>query len=235
MPPVRDPAFEQFVAQRNKDLRRISSRTQGEYELSDVISEAWVMACDLRDRKGIAVDFLERSFQDLLISHLYQHFVRYTEKNVRYAVRLDHAAPGDEQDGPHPLTHMLASDDGQHPLAMLIAQETQSARKAEIDDCCSLASAYVRLLQHFDNKMPAVARHLLISTSYAYRRRARAWLLASCQNSLVLRAVDKDFIPRPWRRFRVQRIPFQRPFDFDEKLPLEATSESGPPTVTGTR
>ena len=45
------------------------------------------MACNLSARKNVVVEFLNKSFQDLLISHLYQHLVRYTELNVRHAVR----------------------------------------------------------------------------------------------------------------------------------------------------
>ena len=77
------------------------------------------MACNLSARKNVVVEFLNKSFQDLLISHLYQHLVRYTELNVRHAVRLDHAAPDGDQDyESHPLMGSLVSDDGQHPLAI---------------------------------------------------------------------------------------------------------------------
>ena len=80
-----DPAFEQFVAQRKSDLQRISRHTQGEHQLADVMNEAWLVAHGLQSRNSVVVDFLSRSFQDLLISHLYQRLVRYTEQNVRRA------------------------------------------------------------------------------------------------------------------------------------------------------
>jgi hypothetical protein len=47
--------------------------------------------------------------------------------------------------------------DSQHPLTMLVEQEQRSRQHVEIDPHHSLASAYVRLLRHFDNRMRAVA------------------------------------------------------------------------------
>ena len=43
---LQNPSFEQFVAQRKKDLQRIARHTQGEHQLSDVINEAWLVACE---------------------------------------------------------------------------------------------------------------------------------------------------------------------------------------------
>lgn len=217
---LNDP-FEQFVTQRSQDLQRIARCTRQEHKLADVINEAWIMACELRDRKGVAFDFLNKSFQDLLISHLYQHLVRYTERNIRHAVRLDHVGPRNDQDGELPaLMRMLIGDDGQHPLTMLVEEEEISTQHLETDIHHSLAGAYVRLLRHFDNRMRAVAAHLLISESYAYRRCAQARLLAVCQKPIPLPMMEEAFIPGPWRRFRLQRTPTQLAFNFDDELPL---------------
>lgn len=215
-----DPVFEQFVAQRKSDLQRISRHTQGEHQLSDVVNEAWLVAHGLKSRNSL-VDFLSRSFQDLLISYVYQRLVRYTEQNVRRALRLDHATPYEEHDDrPHPVTGMLASDQGKHPLEVLLEQEARPIRDTEIDVHHSQASAYVHLLRRFNNRMPAVADYLLISVSYAYRRCARVRFQAIHQNPAPLAVMDAQFIPSPWRRFRVQRVPEQQVFDFEEELPL---------------
>jgi hypothetical protein len=55
------------------------------------------------------------------------------------------------------------------PLAELIERETESLRVSEPDVQHSLAGAYVRPLRHFDNRRRAVADHLLIPVSHAYR------------------------------------------------------------------
>lgn len=217
-----DPAFERFVTQRKKDLQRIARHTRGEYQLPDVINEAWLLACDLAAHRGATIAFLSRPFQELLLSHLYQQLVRYTEQNVRLAVRLDHAPAGsDSQDASHPLMHMLVSDGGRDPLAELIERETESLWSNEPDVHHSLAGAYVGLLRHFDNRMHAVADHLLISVSYAYRRCAQARLWAAYQNPVPMPAMEARFIPGPWRQFQLRRAPIQLMFDFDDELPFE--------------
>lgn len=117
MRPVPDNAFERFVVQRKKDLQRIARHTGGEHQLTDVLHEAWIMAANLQAPNGTHLDLENAACQEKLLSHLYQHLVRYTEQNVRRAIRLDHAAPGhDLDDDVHPLTYLLISDEGQDPL-----------------------------------------------------------------------------------------------------------------------
>jgi hypothetical protein len=89
----------------------------------------------------------------------------------------------------------------------------------ELDCHQSLAGAYVRLLHHFDNKMHDVAKYLMISISYSYKRCAHARMLAAHQQSIPLMSavIDSEFLPRAWRRFKLQRIPSQLEFDFSEK------------------
>ncbi len=222
-----DPAFERFVLERKKRLQHIASHTRGEYQLTDVVSEAWLMADTLAARKGMVVDFANEAFQDLLLRHLYQALVRYTELNVRHAVRLDHAARGsDGEDDVHPLMRTLPSDEGRDPLADLLRQETESQQDRALENDHSLAGAYVGLLRHFDNQMDEVANHLLISKSYAYQRCAHARLLAVCQCPVPLPIPAGKFMPKPWRRFRIRRNPEQLAFDFDEELPLEPRSDA---------
>ncbi len=74
------------------------------------------------------------------------------------------------------MMHTLVSDGSRDPLAELIERETDSLQDSASDAHQSLASAYVRLLRHFDNRMHTVADHLLISVSHAYSlvRRAEA-------------------------------------------------------------
>lgn len=227
MASLTDPAFERFVLERKKRLQHIASHTRGEYQLLDVISEAWLMAGTLAARKGMRVDFANEAFQDLLLSHLYQALVRYTELNVRHAVRLDHAArDGGSEDESHPLMRTLPNDEGRNPLSELLRQEAEAQEDQALENHHSLASAYVRLLRHFDNRMEAVANHLLISTSYAYQRCAHARLLAVRQCPVPLPIPAGKFIPKPWRRFRIHRSPEQLAFDFDEELPLEPRSDA---------
>lgn len=219
MNPACETPFEKFVVQCTKDLRRIAAHTRGEFTFQDVVNEAWLLAADLHARKHMEVDFLSREFQQLLLSHLYQHLVRYTELNVRHAIQLDHGVRGGE-DEPHPLMRILASGEGSEPLAELLRREAENMQDSSLPDVHhSLAAAYANLLRHFDNNMREVAEHLLISLSYAYRRCAFARRLAEDQKplSIRLRGKSKVFLPGPWRGFQLPKAPVQLPLEFCEE------------------
>lgn len=221
MAQLQDSAFERFIAQRRRNLQLIAYKTRGEHQLSDVVNEAWLIGQELMKRKRIDSGFADPTFQDLLLSHLYQRFVHYTEKKVRNATRLDQAVGDADRDNEsHPLMYMLASDEGRDPLHALIEQEAVSLEDAELDTRHSLAGAYVRLLRHFGNRMRSVADHLLISISHAYRQCAKAKMLAVRQQPVPMPVMHRRYLPGPWRRFRLHRTPVQLAFDFEEELPL---------------
>ena len=99
---------------------------------------------------------------------------------------------------------------------ILGGQKSGKSRRAE-----SLAAAWLRLIQHFDQDMADMPRHLLISRSWAYRCVQRASELALCQRHLSGALVDTS-LPRPWRRFKLCRVPVQLTLDFEDHalLPL---------------
>lgn len=217
-----DP-FARFLDSRGADLRRISRATEREASLEDVQAEAWLMVSDLRS-KGLELDLARPEHQQLLLSHLYQHLVRYTELTVRHAVRLDHS-PGGEDGEAHPLTRLLVADELSDPLVALIQAQDQReklAAEASLNPHQSLAGAYLCLLDRLGGRMPALADHLLISLSYCYRRCAHARTLAVHQQALPSAAMvaNPGFIPGAWRRYRLQRQPVQLSFDFESDVIL---------------
>lgn len=218
-----DP-FQRFLREHEKSLKRIASHTRREHTYDDVVNEAWLMADTLAAREGIVVDFGDIVFQQRLLSHLYQHLVRYTELNVRRAVRLDHSPGGDADPGAaHPLSNRLTSEDSDDPLSLLLAMEAGPGPPARANEQHSQASIYLTLLNHLDNRMSRVARHLLISPSYAYRRFAIARLITANQHALLFAPPASAAALRPWRRERAERIPRQLEFDFGEGLVFRST------------
>lgn len=217
-----EDAFTPFLRAHRQDWRRISRHTRGEHSPEDVQAEAWLMLATLQD-KGIALDLQRPDHQSLLISHLYQHLVRYTELHVRNAVRLDHAPNGDDGDR-HPLAYLLAADAAYDPAVALMHAEDQREAALEHDPSAhqSIAAAYLYLLRYYDNRMGAVANHLMISLSYCYRHCAHARLLAMHQEALpaTAMAADPKFLPGAWRRFRLVRTPVQLSLDFDSDMHL---------------
>jgi len=90
--------------------------------------------------------------------------VRYTEKNIRHAVRLDHWAYGDDSTyDVHPILNQLSTDASTDPLAVLHAKYDAIATAEIPSPHHSRASAYAHLLSHFDNRVQNVARYLLIA------------------------------------------------------------------------
>ncbi len=214
-----DAVFRLFTELRRTDLQRIARHTRGEYQFGDVVNEAWVMASSLQTRDGGWFDLSNGECQEQFLSHLYQHLVRYTEKNVRHAVRLDHSpiAGGHEGDM-HPVAYALVSNEGRDPLCELLAQETRTEMERGLAAHGSLAAAYVSLLRQFDNQMSRVADHLRISRSYAYRCCAKARLWAAHIRHIPVH-IPENFVPGPWRPFRLRRPHVQLVFDFDDELP----------------
>jgi hypothetical protein len=219
---IGDGAFDRFVEQRSEALKRISCHSRGEFAFDDVRSEAWVMWCTMADN-GRPLDLADRQDQEVLIARLYQQLVRYTELNVRNAVRLDHA-PGDA-DEPHPLAHLLSAGEHHDPLVALL--EIEEARRRDVAEPTaseSLAGAYLHLLRRFDNRMSEVAAHLLISVSYCYRRCAEARCLAAFQQPLPPEALTargaSASMTGPWRSFRIARMQVQLCFDFESDASL---------------
>lgn len=219
---IGDGAFDRFVEQRSEALKRISRHSRGEFALEDVRSEAWLMWRTLA-AGGRSLDLADPQDQETLIARLYQQLVRYTELNVRNAVRLDHA-PGDA-DEPHPLAYLLSAGEHHDPLvALLEIEEARIKDVAEPTASESLAGAYLHLLRRFDNRMAEVAAHLLISVSYCYRRCAEARYLAAFQQPLPPEALTArgatTSMTGPWRRFRMLRAPVQLCFDFESDASL---------------
>lgn len=194
--------FKIFISQHKSKLTSIAYRTFGEYELADVINEAWLTARAIEQTEGIVADFLNLEFQSKLLGHVYNKLIKFTEKNIRYAIKLDHAPEGLDSDEGHPLQYKLAIDEDYSPLTQLINNESESSQEQEIPDKHSLAGAYLTLLRHFDNRMIAVADHLLISVSHAYRCCANVRRMTETQRHLTWYAQDNSELPRPWRRSR---------------------------------
>lgn len=51
--------FYEFVAEREKDLRRIATATRQEHRYPDVVTEAWLMGYELGTQKGLSVEFAD--------------------------------------------------------------------------------------------------------------------------------------------------------------------------------
>jgi hypothetical protein len=215
-------AYEKFRQSRRNDFRRIAYKAQG-CEPSDVEAEAWIMAIDVFEAQGAQVDFENVDFQDRLIAYLYQAFTRYADPKIRYSQRFEASEEnaGDER-GSRPLLERLAAST-LDPLAQLIQHEDNSeVKERRFNYRHSQAAAWCHLIELYGNNVPALARHLMISQSWCYRRYANAlqWMQRQhpLPDTLSIRMGEQ---PGPWRRFKAIRVPVQLSFDFELVLPLQ--------------
>jgi hypothetical protein len=93
-------AIAKFFQERSSDLRRIVRATRGDVELGDVESEAWLVAADLGRKRGYPIDFADRQDQETLLGTLYNRLVKFAEKHLRHAVKLDTDWDREESESP---------------------------------------------------------------------------------------------------------------------------------------
>lgn len=193
-----------FLDSRRQDLRRIAARTCGEYTVDDVCSEAWLIAEEISQKRGFAIDFLNRDDQEQMLSWLYVRLVRYADKSVRYAVKLDRDWDAEDADSAMgALARLLTAPDQFDPLVRLLDEEDRFDPMALIQYSYSQASAYVILLHRFDWDLADLADHLriVVATLRAKVCASGAWM--SSQPSLFdrINTIDLDFLPRLAKRY----------------------------------
>lgn len=230
--PVNSPLkFEAFLERYASDISRISRASKGEWRVDDIRNEAWLLAFDMGERRGRALDMGHEEDASLLICHLYNHCVKYTELVVRKAQRLDHADPGDEERERHWLADRLVADGGAHPLSLLEAMECMAEEQEAPDPYHSAASGWAWLMRRFGQCMADVANFLLISPSWCYACFRKARQSADTQWPLphsLATGDDEDAI-RPWRKFKLpsdrMNTPEQMSLDYWNRPPQPARGQ----------
>ena len=81
--------YRHFVETRRGALRRIAARTQGEHTADDLASEAWLLSIEIGRRRGWDFNFADEDDQDTLLAWMHNEFVRYANKVMRNAIKLD--------------------------------------------------------------------------------------------------------------------------------------------------
>ncbi len=86
-------------------------------EADDLIQEAWVVAIEIGDGMEEPFDFSNLEHQEHLIAKMYVRFVKYADKTVRYAMKLD---PGwdqpEEESAGGALSKVLSGPESDDPL-----------------------------------------------------------------------------------------------------------------------
>lgn len=187
-----------FLIERAKDLKQIAAATRGESELGDVEGEVWIVATELEQKRGKPVDFGSVDDQNTLVRWLYAKLVKFAERTVRHALKLDLGWDReDEQSLGATLAAALAAPQTSDPAVLLEEIQTRDEMASAVRNSYSQASAYIVLLQRFDWEKAALAEHLRIALATLHGHMRLAAAIVKAQPSLFdrIEVVQEDFRP----------------------------------------
>ncbi|HUG24151.1 hypothetical protein [Piscinibacter sp.] len=194
-------AFQTFLGVRSADLRRIAARTRGEHSADELASEAWLIAIEIGQKRGWSFDFGNEDDQDTLFAWMHNRFVKYANKVVRHAIKLDRNWDDEdsEQTGAA-LARLLTAPIESDPHTRQRLHEEQQDMFAVTRVSYSEAAAYVLLLIRVDWHADDLAVLLGIGLGALGRRLKASGLRARVQPSLFdgVDVMDPAFLP--WRR-----------------------------------
>jgi len=193
-------AFEKFLLVRASDLRRISRLTRGDYAFEEVQSEAWIVAIQIGSRRGWAFDFGDQGDQDQLLAWLHNRLVKYADKTVRYAARMDHGRDEDSERTGNTLARLLTAPLESDPEIRRALVEERDAVVEGIQKSYSQAAAYLLLLIRVEGELADLATLLRIGVGTLRERMKRLALLARIQPTLFDGIERHDPALEPWRR-----------------------------------
>lgn len=198
--------FAKLIPSIISDLRRIASRSRGEITVEDLQTEAWIVTEELSRDCDLAPDVDDKGFQQQILGRLYNRFVKFADKRLRFAVRLDDQRE-DEDGGMRENSTMatLSAAEDYDPSRALEKQEDEHRQERQMQGHFAEAVAYLRMFATMKNDCRAVADHLAIGVSALHKRMKRAERVVKLQPSLFdgISATPENFMPPRG----VQRLP----------------------------
>lgn len=197
-------SYQAFIIQRRSDLRRIARQTSGEHTAEDVEVEAWLIAERISTRRGFPVNFSHRADQEQVLAWLHNELVKYADKRLRYAVKLDKDWDKEDADSAvHAMARLLTAPETFDPAISLLRREDEPDPLALTQHSYSQASAYVILLCRFEWDAEELASHLriVVQTLMARLRWFGAWTRWQASLFDGLQTIALDFEPARARGF----------------------------------
>lgn len=191
-------AYQAFLVQRRAELRRIARLTCGEHTAEDVEVEAWLIADRIATKRGFAINFSHRADQEQVLGWLHNELVKFADKRLRYAVKLDKDWDKEDADGAvHTMARLLTAPEHFDPAVLLSSREDGPDPVALTRHSYSQASAYVILLCRFEWDAEELAAHLRIVRRTLIERVRWYGAWTSWQDGLVdgLQTIALDFEP----------------------------------------
>lgn len=180
------------------DLRRIAGRSNGEVTVEDLQSEAWIVAHELGETGAAPTDPTDKGLHHQILARLYNRFVKFADKHLRFAVRLDEQREDEDGDRrENPVAARLAGPESDEPSQAIETRQSERNEEQLLRASFSEAVAYVRMFSNMRNERAAVCEHLAIAACTLRRRVRRAERVVTHQSSLFdgITAIAEDFIP----------------------------------------
>lgn len=197
MTQIPDP-FTDFTRSRSSDLRRIASQTRGEQTFDDVCQEAWLIIVQIHTKRGEPLDLYSTIDQDEILGWLYNEVVKFPDKSIRYAVKLDKDWDSGDPDALiNILERFLAAPEESDPLVQMLREEDQFDPLSLVTQSYSQTAAYIILLQRFNWNLQLLANHLHQIADTVRRKILASSVLMKIQPSLFdgITQIALDFMP----------------------------------------
>lgn len=186
----------------------ISNRSQ-EYELHDLMNEAWEFACS-KWKKGEVFNIDDESDWKYLYGVIDKKLVQYTEKNIKYAVRIDQSYSRNSfEENAHPILKTLFADEDLAPLNQLEQLEQQQEYEQKFSKQVqqlgySKIAAFLQISHSFNTSRVQTAHALNMSYSWFYTSGQVFQKLYSKQRSLFddLKITVELEELKIWRKFK---------------------------------
>ena len=191
-------SFMTFLTSRRINLRNIAGRSRGDYTVDDVYSEAWLIADEIRRKRGFAVNFSNHDDQELVLAWLHCKLIRFAEKHIRFAVKLDKGWDSEDSEfAVNRLAWFLAAPEQFDPAIRIELDQEHVAPLELVKHSYSQASAYVILLDRFDWELERLANHLRLVASTVRSKMTATGQHMKRQPSLFdrIQTIDNNFIP----------------------------------------
>jgi hypothetical protein len=171
--------FNAFLVDMTSSFRRIAYATKLEATVSDLQSEAWIVASEISAKRGVEIDFSDPVDRDLIMGHLHTRNVSRKDWRLHSAVRID-----EEQEGDVKWVEKLPARPGADPLVQLLMREQYLEDERKLMRSFSQATAYVRAFAFFKQCRKSLCAHLAISDNLLASRISHAARVFEIQDSL---------------------------------------------------
>jgi hypothetical protein len=189
--------FEAFIKGALANLRRIAAATRNEKTIEDLQQDAFLIACEIGEKRGREIDFLDEVDQSLVLRYLNHRSVKRGDWKFRRAERIDATQVDDDGELVN-WSRELVAPETSDPLLQIEASQSQSQLERMLSSSYSQATAYVVTFLHFGGDRSSVASYLAVTIDALNSRLRRAEAVVKIQPSLfdLIERIPASFMPQ---------------------------------------